>query len=385
MKLNIAVRAGLNPHVNVRRNLYRLQEAFGFKQRLRGMLKREGMICRECGKGFQSWKALYGHMRCHPKKENEDAPLPQEKSRRMRYDNNGTTLSSFILETDQDQIEGALCLMMISRGVGQLDGFNFVEAESLDNDTVVLEAQNRSSALGKLNPGKQDENFDFSCDRNYENLNHPKMKKPRNKNSKYVDSDSGFLRVGPNKVESTVNKGNHKGGKKNSSSNGNYIGLEEDSEICSDNQNQSRFKCKTCKKTFHSHQALGGHRSSHYKACFDSSIEVIENNIEIDVLANRTIDGKLNKPCSNETLIKGEQDEKINGVSGSSCGSKKSTRHECSICLKVFDSGKALGGHNSSHLTRDSKYKDNLPEIRYPINLNLPPPIEEETRDVMEI
>ncbi|KAJ4976776.1 hypothetical protein NE237_001882 [Protea cynaroides] len=392
----------------------------------KGMLRQEAPTCRACGKGFHSWKALCGHMRCHSKRvriscrlnddsltngKNEDPSLPPKKSRRMRDCKIAATSSSSVSEIDQEQIEGALCLIMFSRDVGRWGGFNSVETASSDNDPVISEAQTRSSGLGNFNPGKRDENFDFACDRDYENLKNLKMKKPRVQNLADAASDFGFLRVGleskvsidgilsddqlkksnlenvglgkdffrnnqsnrkkskldysedelgkgsieeagMNRADSVLRKYNGSG--KKSRSNG-Y------NEICRDNLKRRKFECTTCNKIFNSHQALGGHRASHkkIKARSSYSIKSSKNSIEIDVSDDPTTDCKLNKSTSNDTLIEEEKDGDIDDVSGMSYESKKCKGHECPICFKVFGSGQALGSHKRIHFARGSECRDN--------------------------
>ncbi|XP_042489495.1 uncharacterized protein LOC122069523 [Macadamia integrifolia] len=409
-----------------------------------GLVRQESTTCRECGKGFQSWKALYGHMRCHPKKErvfnslgddddddslingknlqklvmnsqsdNVSAALPPRRSKRMRYYKTATTSSSSssVLGIDQDQIEAAQCLMMLVRDVGHRGGLNSVDPDSSQTSSVVLEAQIRSSVGGKRNPGKGDRGFDFACDRN-ENLESLKIKKLQS-----VVSDSGFLRVGLKKVQSKVSvdgflrddelikkrklddgagyvklgkdfsnnkKGNCK--RRNLDYSEAELGkncIEEaetdpaDSEFGkykynpskrsrsrddSDSEKRSRFECRTCNKTFHSHQALGGHRSSHkkIKACISSRIESSENSTETDASADPN-----NKYCSNETPMVESQDGDMDGVAETAETSYRSKK--------------------IAHLVGDSEifYQKQLLESHDPLDLNLPPPKEEEINDHM--
>ncbi|KAK1327211.1 hypothetical protein QJS10_CPA01g00381 [Acorus calamus] len=75
-----------------------------------------------------------------------------------------------------------------------------------------------------------------------------------------------------------------------------------------------RYVCVTCKKSFGSFQALGGHRANHTR--WDWSHGSI-----------------------------GAEAPMIEG------------RHECNVCQKVFKSGQALGGHKRSHCKARSAAK----------------------------
>ncbi|XP_065880118.1 zinc finger protein ZAT3-like [Euphorbia lathyris] len=98
------------------------------------------------------------------------------------------------------------------------------------------------------------------------------------------------------------------------------------------------FECSSCKKVFGSHQALGGHRASHknVKGCFaiNRSCEVFDHHqdqIENEIDNVGVIDDHY---CGNDT-----ENKDMVMVLG----------HKCSICLRVFPSGQALGGHKRCH------------------------------------
>jgi len=102
-----------------------------------------------------------------------------------------------------------------------------------------------------------------------------------------------------------------------------------------------QFECSSCNRVFGSHQALGGHRASHknVKGCFASTGNV----------------GSSGK-CEEESV--------------NVCGDG----HKCSICLRVFSTGQALGGHKRCHWENPRGY--NLLLLDSPkssIDLNSPP------------
>lgn len=140
-------------------------------------------------------------------------------------------------------------------------------------------------------------------------------------------------------------------------------------------QKRTKYECSTCKKTFSSHTALGGHRASHAKTNAaaaannrgGSAGSLGENSIETD------------EPAAGPTRETGPGPTKKG--------------HECPICFRMFKSGQALGGHKRSHFvggreassaamircepTHDTGPEPE-PEIAVLFDLNLPAPAEEE-------
>ncbi|XWS37293.1 hypothetical protein CRYUN_Cryun19dG0030700 [Craigia yunnanensis] len=429
-------------------------------------------VCKECGKGFQSWKALFGHMKCHSEKERaSDNSLEEQDSwtsanqkllmdsqsdnetaapskgrrskRRTRY--MGTANSStFSLtnhaspsmsEIEQEQEEVALSLMMLSRDVGHWAGLNSV-AESSNNNSVFLEAKIVIKAsicngkeVRKLKKQKENnlesatvdsETFQTGAGQSEfcasglsktgiirENKTKTKVsvdesvKDERNGKSqldgqfgaensevelsKKLVKQTGVNRaqLGSNRLNSSKRKlQDHSHDPELKSGSVNKLTTDVlDSEFCKDPHKRSKFECTTCNKIFHSYQALGGHRASHkkFKGCFASRIDSIETENSPDP----TADSNLVKSIGNETPIAhlaADSDDKAEV----SYGVKKSKGHECPICLKVFPSGQALGGHKRSHLVAEAKENQTIviqkpiPEIRDFLDLNLPAPVEEE-------
>ncbi|XP_024977272.1 zinc finger protein ZAT9-like [Cynara cardunculus var. scolymus] len=344
-------------------------------------------LCKECGKGFQSWKALFGHMKCHSKKvsnnknnnsaslnhnsltsqsdnENSDAKIHRIKRsrsrnrRNKRYSpakktaittasssismNNNNQISSnnastsVVSEIDQEQeADVAMSLMMLSKDVRKW-GNQFGSSDYCS-----------SSVLGK-------------------NLfeNGFKMKKS-------AETQVGIDFLGRSEVD-------YEGFERISTKNDEFTSCFAEIK----DSNKRKFECFSCNKSFHSYQALGGHKASHkkLKICFDSR-PLNENTIE------------------HEPVL--DHDQTINGYDQKTSGdhqepSNFNLGHECSVCLKMFSSGQALGGHKRSHVIAESKPNqenytnvikkpDEQPirETRTFLDLNMPPQEEEEEEEMI--
>ncbi|KAL4633556.1 hypothetical protein ACB092_04G131300 [Castanea dentata] len=396
-------------------------------------------FCKECGKEFQSWKALFGHMKCHSEKEKGSSSLDDQDSwtsanhklvidsqsdnettapnkkrrserRTTRYTAGATSsslsvanASSSVSEIEQEQEEVAMCLMMLSRDVGHWGGLNSA-AESSDNNSVYLEAPesfqtnlitkivgktsvfngNKIFQVKKLSDKKLElGNLDFDNSRTLPRMIETEVstdgifKNDMMKKSQETASDQAQLaslkcNSSKKKVRDSYNPELSSDPLKKFNTN------DLDSEFCKSSHKRSKFECTTCNKVFHSYQALGGHRASHkkIKGCFATRIEGSENSIETEISLDPSADSKLIKSGYNEKPT--EQDRVA------VCD--KSNGHECPICLKVFPSGQALGGHKRSHLVAVSEARNNptiviqkpVPEIQDFLDLNLPAPVEEE-------
>ncbi|RLN40078.1 zinc finger protein 1-like [Panicum miliaceum] len=98
---------------------------------------------------------------------------------------------------------------------------------------------------------------------------------------------------------------------------------------------QQEHRCSVCGKAFPSHQALGGHKSSH-RARPPAPAAAPTPAAEEPAAA----------PAPPATAASSASPAASSSTSGAGSSSRV---HECSVCRKTFPTGQALGGHKRCH------------------------------------
>ncbi|XP_073016771.1 uncharacterized protein [Primulina eburnea] len=359
-------------------------------------------FCKECGKSFQSWKALFGHMKSHSvnrkiansseddswdsQSDNESAApfCKKKRSNRMkRYTSttNSSSLANFspcVSEIDQqEQEEVALSLIMLSRDAT----VNWGDMNSSDSSYNSLDFS-EGKKFGK-NSGKGSFCSEPKFKRSRDKLKNTRKKKNLDPESEVNSPRNMIQKSGLDQFEGL--KFNKAKSSKRKCIDSNDSEASVPVKTCKslfayspfeshDSEKTRKFLCTICQKAFPSYQALGGHRASHKKfkgLCAprsENDSHETENSLIQSTKSMAKISAFATKTASEVEFLKIKE-------------------HECPICFKVFPSGQALGGHKRSHLIADQPKSTTHPSvviqmpasnIRDFLDLNLPAPVDHE-------
>ncbi|TKY55046.1 Zinc finger protein ZAT4 [Spatholobus suberectus] len=317
-------------------------------------------LCKECGKGFHSWKALFGHMKCHSEKERASNSLEDQDSwtnassgqkvvmdsqsdneatapnrrrrskRRTRYTVASAAAASLVVSfanpssslsevEEQEQEEVAMSLMMLSRDVSPWSGPHSV-AESSDNNSAYFEAPSsvRTNLVAKFDGNK---NFTPNAaklikqsDDKWEVGNSENPNSIRGKSSQLLTTITATAEIPEYGFRVNKSGVSHKGYEKAIKSELENVSALEDSE-----GEHGRSRVNGTESVL-SKSATTGNKYSSIKTKFLGS-ELKSNKNWVDK-ASEAESGK---------------------------NSNKRGRFECTTCNKIFHSYQALGGHRASH------------------------------------
>ncbi|KAJ7971048.1 putative Zinc finger protein [Quillaja saponaria] len=380
-----------------------MRALFGHTRHHSGKQKK-GIFCKECGEGFHSLRALTVHMKTHSegfKVSHESGTSSSQKlvidslsdskihglvvrrkrSRRTRY-KIGTNLSfpnlnesSYVPLSKRDVEEGALCLMMLSRGVKHWDCFINSAAGTSENNSVTLEFKSSYQISKRIPDANEtgnivcDDERRFASDREKkntlevpidifcENIDYKMPRLHRESEILLNGTDSEMeghvgTEVQLSEVEELGDDFLEEAGLdsmkyslwkralydacdvKLMEKSGNKMYNHSDSDFLVDTQNKGEYNCKTSDKVFLSRQDLDGHHAVHKK----NFSEFIAEDSETD---------------NHERFF----EQGLNGGTEVSYEVRVSKGYKCSICFKVFPSGQALGGHKRAHTVKNSRAK----------------------------
>ncbi|KAJ8563049.1 hypothetical protein K7X08_031501 [Anisodus acutangulus] len=363
-------------------------------------------VCQQCGKVFQSLKALCGHMACHSGKdrggskddhswtsenknllmdsnsdtEAEEPRLMRSRSKiTKRYNrlvaaksssfclvNNNRSVSSSVSEIDeQDQEEVAKCLMMLSMDSGIWNGVNSV-VESSDNNSVILETKSSSVDMKiarQKNSLKRADDLDET---------HRRCKKKADRNLKVnvlnaeaqsENSDSGYFLGEYTKVASdaSVDHEFHRTGNYQWNTSNKSLGV-----WCDESRRDTEKGLN--RTTKYITEIRNGLTKEHKYDSYGMASNLVKSESR-----KRTKDSSYDPEIGNEASFR---KIKLGFKSPEGCKhTQKKKKYECFNCKKTFSSYQALGGHRPCNKKANAYFKstyDQTDEHSHEADKNVP-------------
>ncbi|KAL9234839.1 hypothetical protein vseg_009662 [Gypsophila vaccaria] len=320
--------------------------------------------CKFCPKEFPTNKSLYGHLRTHPSKTRGKMKHPPTAAvSRLRR------LGTWSLTAKRGR-KSWLSTSATTTTTATISSSS-LSAASLEEDEAVAAAETLMFLArgGYGNGNRHAYDYDYDYDFLDDNVEVKKARKDNNNNNDNHDYEEGeevikgvndpispLLSTTFSKFKG-IKKVNHK------SNSTNFDSMVTNQEII------NKWICITCGKSFPTHQALGGHRSSHNKDKYNGQARVVDF---IDKGGDRGGGGGQ----GSRVVVNASNDDEAEVVVLVS-----TDVHKCKFCEKSFASGQALGGHQRCHYMASSDYSSGQSSsqtgqtnIKLIIDLNLEPP-----------
>ncbi|KAJ8637064.1 hypothetical protein MRB53_011331 [Persea americana] len=295
--------------------------------------------CSVCGKDFKSMKSLSGHMRCHPDrgwrgiqpptaKNSSSSTISESRVQKMDYQNDSATtreslasalrhlvswpvkksrlthkIPSFLSSMTDEDIEAACNIVRLSHAVplGREQG----KKEQVGEES---EVNSLDSKLEKPRIMGQASGIELKSEATAE---HRTVITQR---SEKMDGDEHQMQIS---CRTEIRKKRKFQDVKSVYGKRKFV-------------SSASHICRTCNKSFSSHQALGGHRASHKKGPGEVYEISVADGAE-DGIGSESFDAAHTKPLIENDVSKAE------------------IVHRCKTCNKTFPSGQALGGHQRCH------------------------------------